>query len=170
MKKVTVFGRNITKDQKKVIKNMIKAAEIELDSIIDLASTEPATTPYTALALGKIAYNYITKQKLAEEIHLLPVASKLKKTEKNIESRKEAWNILTNIKAKKKNNNTPTEEGDWDYMILQMGDKNVCVFKQNKPKKVDADIFVSMDEVKLMLEVKKALNISEDSPVIPYKR
>jgi hypothetical protein len=120
------------------------------------------------IAFGDRCEGYIKPR--AAVYFILPVLSKLNKETGDPALRKKTWETLQEVKKildnplPNEHTITPAnqEQQKWEYVLMKISGKDVCIFEGDKPPSdIQAERFISKEDLKLLLALKEALGAEQ---------
>ncbi|RLF68163.1 MAG: hypothetical protein DRN26_00405 [Thermoplasmata archaeon] len=158
MKEIGVFVRDASPEELEFTKKILSSLELDETKYeiinLDLIELKSDNMFSYGIAFGRVC-GRLVKDHVKDLLVLSPLP-KLRPSPNNSKHRKEAWEKLTAFKERIERGVETNIDGDWQYAILSLGEKRVCIFEKNKPTDIEADVFISRADSNLLLAMKEA--------------
>lgn len=156
---VHVFIRMPSPADKELLYKMFTAANITEWILHDLSTEDINKAPVVdvGIAIGKVCER-IVKGK-ARMLFDLPLLKQLTPIAANTEYRKQAWDILQRVKKILDGEEKVNEQNGetWKHVMVYLpGGRKLCVYENEIPIDVQADIFIHKQDCELLLKLKEA--------------
>jgi len=153
-----VYVRSPTSDDKEVLHKMLSAAQISDYILHDVSAEDINKAPIVdlALAIGQVCERMLHGK--AKTVFTIPNLKQLKPDPKNTEHRKSAWEIIQRVKKILIGQETRESTNiSWQHAVVYLpGGRKMCIYEENLPIDVDADVFISRTDSDLLLKLKEA--------------
>jgi hypothetical protein len=108
------------------------------------------------IAMGKVCGRMVKDH--VKKLFILPTVKQLQPRDQNVRHRTDAWSKLKKVKDFLEGKQEDEESGgSWRYATVHLpGQKKIIIYETVKPQGVEADIFISKTDSKLLLKMKEA--------------